>query len=80
MSTRIWNHCAIDKVVAARKGLFLVRFETMAGKEEVLKKGTYYFDRKPFIVREWKKDLELDTSTISSLPIWVQFPELDVKY
>ena len=49
---RIWNHCAIDKVAAARKVLYLVRFETMADKEEVLKKGMYYFDRKPFIVRE----------------------------
>ncbi|KAJ8422022.1 hypothetical protein Cgig2_007572 [Carnegiea gigantea] len=52
----------------------------MADKEEVLKKGIYYFDCKPFIVKEWNENLELDTSTISSLPIWVQFPDLDVKY
>ncbi|KAJ8419951.1 hypothetical protein Cgig2_002969 [Carnegiea gigantea] len=31
-------------------------------------------------ILEWNENLALDTSRISSLTIWVQFPELDVKY
>ena len=77
---RIWGQFAIDKVVAVRKGLYLVRFGVMADKEEVLKKGIYYFDRKPFIVKALNENLNMDTNDIRSLPIWVQFLELDVKY
>jgi len=31
-------------------------------------------------VKAWNESLSLDTSTLQSLPIWVQFPELDIKY
>ncbi|KAJ8422255.1 LOW QUALITY PROTEIN: hypothetical protein Cgig2_025875 [Carnegiea gigantea] len=48
---RIWSQFVIDKVIAARKGLYLVRFKAMVDKDEVLKKGISYFDRKPFIVQ-----------------------------
>jgi len=68
---RIWSQFVIYKVVAARKGLCLVRFGAMADKDEVLKKGIYYFDHKPFIVKAWSENLDLDTDTIRSLPIWV---------
>ncbi|KAJ8419678.1 hypothetical protein Cgig2_024571 [Carnegiea gigantea] len=74
-----YHQYAIDKVVAARKGLYLVRFGTMIDRDEVLKKGIYYFDQNPFIVKAWNEHLDLDISAITSLPIWVQFPELDVN-
>ena len=77
---RIWGQYEIDKVVAARKGIYLVRFKTMQDKEAVLSKGIYYFDQKPFAGRAWNENLEIDTNAIDSLSIWVQFPELDVKY
>ncbi|KAJ8419732.1 hypothetical protein Cgig2_013407 [Carnegiea gigantea] len=60
---RIWNQHEIDKVVAACKGVYL-------DKEAVLSKGIYYFDHKPFIVKAWNENLEVDTNAISSLPIW----------
>ena len=67
-------------MVAGRKGIYLVRFNTNQDKEAVLSKGIYYLDQNPFLVKAWNENLELDTSHISILPIWVQFPELDVKY
>ncbi|KAJ8421209.1 hypothetical protein Cgig2_002375 [Carnegiea gigantea] len=49
----------------------------MADKDEVLKKGIYYFDGKPFIVKAWNENLVLDINSLNSLPMWVQFPKLD---
>ncbi|KAJ8426671.1 hypothetical protein Cgig2_030090 [Carnegiea gigantea] len=74
---RIWSQYEIDKVVAARKGIYLVRFKSAQDKEAVLSKVIYYFDQKSFIIKAWNENLELDTISISSLRIWVQFPELD---
>ncbi|KAJ8453127.1 hypothetical protein Cgig2_008011 [Carnegiea gigantea] len=75
-----YSQYTINKVVTARKGLYLVRFGVMADKEEVLKKRIYYFDRKPFIIKAWNENLDLDTNAIKSLPIWVLLPDLDIKY
>ena len=60
--------------------MYLVRFGALADKDEVLKKGIYYFGRKPFIVKARNENLDLDTNGIRSLPVWVQFLELNVKY
>jgi len=70
----------IDKVVMVRKGVFLVRFCNLFDKMTVVQGGVYFFDKKSFIVKAWNEDLSLDTNSLQSLPIWVQFLELDIKY
>jgi len=47
---------------------------------KVIQKGFYHFDQKPFIVKSWAPKMETHTEAIASLPIWVKFPELDIKY
>ncbi|KAJ8430872.1 hypothetical protein Cgig2_011335 [Carnegiea gigantea] len=75
----IWANKSIDKVVLTRKGLFLVRFTNIQDKLDVIQRGVYFFDKKPFIVEVWNGNLSLDTSSLQSLPIWVQFLELDIN-
>jgi len=40
----------------------------------------FFFDKKPLLVKGWNADMDLQTDTITSLPVWVQFPYLDLKY
>ena len=61
----------IDQIVQVIKGLFLVRFIQLQDKVEVEKKGLYYFDRKPFLVKGWTREMDLHTEAIKSLPLWV---------
>ncbi|KAJ8421322.1 hypothetical protein Cgig2_018729 [Carnegiea gigantea] len=77
---RIWADFEIDKILMVKKGLFLVRFVQLQDKLIVEKRGLYYFDRKPFIVKGWNPDMDKSTESIQSLPLWVQFLELDIKY
>ncbi|KAJ8441600.1 hypothetical protein Cgig2_023753 [Carnegiea gigantea] len=49
-------------------------------KMAVLQKGIYFFNRKPFIVKAWNEGLRVDIHALRSVPIWVQFTELDTKY
>ena len=77
---RIWAKFEIDKIVMVRKGVLLVRFGNIQDQIEVVRKGIYFFDSKPFIVRSWNPDMDLHTDKISSLPLWIQLPALDVKY
>ena len=46
----------------------------------MVKRGTYHFDSKPFLVKAWNPNMDLYTEKIESLPIWVQLPDLELKY
>ena len=70
---RIWKDSSIDKVALIKKGLYLVRFEDYQDTLQVVQKGIYHFDHKPFIVKAWMPEMEINTEAITSLPIWVQF-------
>jgi len=77
---KIWANYAIDKVLYVRKGVFMVRFANLQDKLAVVTKGCYHFDRKPLLVKGWNPDMDLQTETITSLPLWIQLPNLDIKY
>lgn len=38
------------------------------------------FDKKSFLVKPWKKNMSYDKNNLSSAPVWVKFPQLDVAY
>ena len=65
----IWADMDINKMVMARKGVYLVRFTNVQDKMAVIQRGVYFFDKKPFIVKAWNEDLTLDTSFLQTLPI-----------
>ncbi|KAJ8419807.1 LOW QUALITY PROTEIN: hypothetical protein Cgig2_005394 [Carnegiea gigantea] len=77
---RIWKDFAINKVILIKKGLYLVRFMDYQDAMKVTQKGVYQFDHKPFIVKAWTMEMEISTDAIVSLLIWIQLPELDIKF
>ena len=77
---RIWAKLAIDKIIMVKKGVFLLRFGNMQDRLEVVKKGVYYFDSKPLIVKGLNPEMDMQTESLSSHPLWVELPALDVKY
>ncbi|KAJ8436063.1 hypothetical protein Cgig2_000359 [Carnegiea gigantea] len=77
---RIWKDYAIDKILLIKRGLYLVRFTSLQDAMTVAQRGIYHFDHKPFIVKAWNPELEINVDPIASLPMWIQLPELDIKY
>ncbi|KAJ8424423.1 hypothetical protein Cgig2_010652 [Carnegiea gigantea] len=77
---RNWKGLEIDKVLLIKKGLYLVCFNELKDAMEVAQKGSFHFDQKPFIVKAWNPDLEMSSDTITTLPIWIQLHDLDLKY
>ena len=77
---RIWCTYDIDKILQVRRGLFLVRFQNKDDRDQVIKKGIYHFDSKPFWVKAWNPNPNLCTEILTSLPIWIRLPDLDLKY
>jgi len=46
----------------------------------VVQKGVFYFDNKPLLVKPWNQEMDINTETITSLPIWVRLLDLDIKF
>ncbi|KAJ8419425.1 hypothetical protein Cgig2_033896 [Carnegiea gigantea] len=63
---QIWKSLDIDKICLVRKG--------------VSAKGVFFFDNKPLLVKPWNPEMDISTEAITSLPIWVRFMDLDIKY
>ena len=59
-------------------GAVLVRFDSMETRDKVLQQGCYQFDKKSFILKPWHKDFQKEKTEF--VPVWVQLPELDLKY
>lgn len=69
----------INKISMLKNEVILVRFDTVASKQEV-NGGIYHFDNKPFIVKAWSPYLKFTREELLTVPIWVKFPGLDFKY
>ncbi|VFQ67185.1 unnamed protein product [Cuscuta campestris] len=48
--------------------------------KEAIKRKYYYFDNKPVLVQQWKPEKKINLEELINIPIWVLFPDLDVKY
>ncbi|KAJ8422668.1 hypothetical protein Cgig2_004564 [Carnegiea gigantea] len=75
----LWRHLSIDEVVSVSKGLFLISFNNNEDRNTVISKRLYFFDKKPFIVKHWNENIHIDTTSITSLTIWIQLLALDFK-
>ncbi|KAJ8443420.1 hypothetical protein Cgig2_024197 [Carnegiea gigantea] len=76
----IWKIYDINKICMARKGVFLVKFKHLNEQAAVVQRGVYFFDKKPLLVKPWNEEMDINTEDITSLPIRVKFPDLDIKY
>jgi len=68
---KFWTGFAIDKVLLIKKGLYLVRFMDKQDAIKVAQKGVYHFGQKPFIMKAWTHEIEINVESITSLPIWI---------
>ena len=74
----LWKDFAIDKVILIKQNLYLVRFVEYQAAVTVTQKG-FYHNHKPLIVKARTLEMETNINAISSLPIWIQFLDLDIK-
>ncbi|VFQ95590.1 unnamed protein product [Cuscuta campestris] len=78
--SRIWRTYAIDDISFFKEGQFIVRFNKEEDRDEILKRKYYYMDNKPVFVQKWYPGCKVDIMSRKDIPIWVQFPDLEMKY
>uniref|UniRef100_A0A803P5I8 DUF4283 domain-containing protein n=1 Tax=Cannabis sativa TaxID=3483 RepID=A0A803P5I8_CANSA len=76
---RVWNG-KVDRVGSLSYGVFLVRFDTVEIRDEVLHGGYVFFNNRPVVMKAWDPDTNFKKEDIRTVPIWIQLPDLDLKY
>uniref|UniRef100_A0A803Q799 DUF4283 domain-containing protein n=1 Tax=Cannabis sativa TaxID=3483 RepID=A0A803Q799_CANSA len=76
---RVWKD-RVDKVGMISYGVFLVRFNSIADRDEILSGGYTFFNNRPVIMRAWDPNKNFRKEDIHSVPIWVQLQGLELKY
>jgi len=77
---KIWAQFEIDQIIQVRRGLFLVCFVSYQDKITAESRGFYFFENKPFVVKGWNPELEMNTENWKSIPLWIRLPNLKLKY
>ncbi|WOL11168.1 hypothetical protein Cni_G19929 [Canna indica] len=75
----VWSMFNIQNVIDLENGFFLFRFSSEKDAIKVLSEGPW-FQGNLINLRPWKSNFKAMTETIDSAPIWVQFPDLPMKY
>lgn len=77
---RIWKEQVIDKIGMVNWAVFLVRFSSKENQEKACNMNGILFNKKPFIVKPWFPKISYDKASLSTVPVWVKLPKLDVVY
>ncbi|XP_062096294.1 uncharacterized protein LOC133802074 [Humulus lupulus] len=75
----MWND-KIDKVGMLSYGVFLIRFISIVDRDEVLKGGYVFFNKRPVVMKAWDPAINFKKEDIRLVPIWVHLDDLDLKY
>ncbi|XP_063942672.1 uncharacterized protein LOC135150335 [Daucus carota subsp. sativus] len=75
---KIWESKGLCNVSQKDSHTFLLKFRSEMEMNAVLARGTWYFERKPLLLRAWGTDF--GSEKISSIPLWVRFRNLPDYY
>ena len=62
------------------RGVFLIPFALQEHQERACNMKGILFDKKRFIVKPWCPNISYEKSSLTSVPVWVKLPTLDVMY
>ncbi|XP_075077311.1 uncharacterized protein LOC142164046 [Nicotiana tabacum] len=74
-----WNFAAKPKVYYHNEGYFVILFNTMEDKNEVLYSGTHTIGNKPIILKSWSADFNFYDEVLKTIPLWVSFSNLPLN-
>lgn len=74
-----WNFASKPKVYYHNEGYFVILFNTMEDKNEVLYSEPHTIGNKPIILKSWSADFNFYDEVLKTIPLWVSFPNLPLN-
>ena len=70
VASKIWVNRGLCSVQKKNDLTFVFKFDSVANKNAILSKGTWYFERRPLVISNWGSSV--GSETITSLPLWIK--------
>lgn len=74
-----WNFTAKPKIYLHNDGYFVLNFNTIEDRYEVLYSGPHTINNNPIIIKPWETNFNFNEEVLRVVPLWVQFPKLPLN-
>ncbi|XP_070039159.1 uncharacterized protein [Nicotiana tomentosiformis] len=75
----IWNFASKPKVFYHNDGYFVVCFNSLEDKDDVLCSRPYTINSKPIIIKAWTPIFNFYSKVLQTIPLWVKLPNLPLS-
>uniref|UniRef100_A0A7N2KYR2 DUF4283 domain-containing protein n=1 Tax=Quercus lobata TaxID=97700 RepID=A0A7N2KYR2_QUELO len=76
----MWRPSGRLDCIDLERDFFLIRFSLKEDYDRVLKDGPWFVGGHYLSIRKWEPNFKPSTASVSSIVVWVRFPELPREY
>nr|GEV07164.1 hypothetical protein [Tanacetum cinerariifolium] len=73
-----WAKFSLSKLMKTDNGVFLFKFYTKRGMDQVIERGTWLIRNTPLILTKWTPNISLKPGVVTKLPVWVKLYNVPV--
>ncbi|GKA95551.1 reverse transcriptase domain-containing protein [Tanacetum coccineum] len=73
-----WNKFGFEKITRNDDGVYLFKFASKTGMEQVLEKGPWIIRKSPIILNKWTSSVSLRKGEVTKVPVWVKLYNVPV--
>ncbi|GJZ01503.1 gag-pol polyprotein [Tanacetum coccineum] len=67
-----WAKFGLSKLMKSDNGVFLFKFDTKDGMEQVIECGPWLIRNTPLILNKWAPNISLKPDVVTKVPVWVK--------
>ncbi|XP_060203006.1 uncharacterized protein LOC132631446 [Lycium barbarum] len=75
-----WNFASKPRIYYHNDGYFIVRFNSMEDRNEVIYSGPQLLNNRPLVIKPWSVKFDFAKEVLKIIPLWVKFPNLPLNY
>nr|GEW54010.1 hypothetical protein [Tanacetum cinerariifolium] len=73
-----WRKFGFEKITRNDNGVYLFKFASKSGVDQVLEKGPWLIRKSPIILNKWTPSVSLKKGEVANVPVWVKMYNVPV--
>lgn len=73
-----WSKFGFEKITRNDAGVYLIKFASKHGMEQVLERGPWMIHKSPIILNKWSSSVPMTKGVVTKVPVWVKLYNVPV--
>ncbi|GKC95162.1 reverse transcriptase domain-containing protein, partial [Tanacetum coccineum] len=73
-----WRKFGFERITRNDDGVYLFKFATKSGRDQVIEKGPWLIRKSPIILSKWSPSVSLKRGEVTKVPVWVKMYNVPV--